>query len=104
MITEVDTTQGGAFEVKTASGAIYSMDLTFGNLFRNKDGWPGDGSGYPLNDLRKDGEWVKIVGVKDNVIRVGERMIMECQDIADDPETVTWRMTTPVIEILEVSV
>lgn len=83
----------GVVRVTTASGSVYEVDLTLGYLRRA----PSDSE--PLSaDLRRDGEWIKILQVVR--LSVGERAVFRLESLDVTGRALfTARATTPVISI-----
>lgn len=83
----------GRWLVLTKTSA-YHLDLS-GRTARRAP--QGDADGYTVAALRRDDEVYQIAVLM--TCEVGKRMELMARGIADDPEVLTYRCTTPVVSI-----
>lgn len=94
---ELTVTSHGRYDVTTASGTVYLLDLDASTALRRPRAAPAEGS--PASDLRKDGAPVRLI----NIVRcvVGENLTLSLGGVDDYPGYAgTTRLATRVISIV----
>jgi len=82
--------------VRTDSGALYLVNLDMMELCRSVDAASG-AHDDPVADLRKDDSVLTLLSVER--CRNGRSAVFVLTGVADDPNTVTFRQTTPVTTV-----
>lgn len=90
MIESLHEVLGGTYKVITSSDTHYLIDL---DKMRGKKF-----IGERTSRFRKDTQWFNLY---EYFCRVGTSMFLVTGEIADDPDVITTRLSTPVKEISE---
>lgn len=90
MIQSLHEVLGGTYIITTQSGSNYLIDL---DKMRARRFNPERSF-----KLRKDGSWFNLY---EYFCQVGASMVLITGEIADDPDVITTRLSTPVKEIVE---
>lgn len=94
----LDDDTKGVWGIATISGARYLIDFDQHVVVRS--GEP-DPDGWPFARLRQDGQELTLVELKP--CQEGDDLCMLLAGVADDPGVYTYRRSTPIEKIVELS-